>query len=133
MEEGVEGSYRHGHEEETGRLKGGLRGGELLRPFPVREGEEFPVKKNLARGSHRSVRRKRKERGRKGCWAGSGRIGPVVSRARPSWAVLPFFCSELFFFLFLFSISFITFAKMLQINSNHFQEFSKIQSIKVGQ
>jgi hypothetical protein len=39
----------------------------------------------------------------------------------------------LFFFFFYFLIPFIDFAKLLQINSNHFQEFSKIQSIKVGQ
>jgi hypothetical protein len=43
-----------------------------------------------------------------------------------------FFCS-LSFSLFCFLISFVDFAKLLQINSNHFQKFSKIQSIKVGQ
>jgi hypothetical protein len=31
-------------------------------------------------------------------------------------------------FPFLFSISFVSFAKRLQINSNHFQKFSKIQN-----
>jgi hypothetical protein len=45
----------------------------------------------------------------------------------------------LYFYLFAsfsfsgFPISFVSFAKRLQINSNHFQGFSKIQSIKVGQ
>jgi hypothetical protein len=32
-----------------------------------------------------------------------------------------------FLFFFCFLISFIVFAKLLQINSNHFQKFSKIQ------
>jgi hypothetical protein len=37
-----------------------------------------------------------------------------------------------FSFFFYFFSSILSFANMPQINSNHFQEFSKIQSIKVG-
>jgi hypothetical protein len=59
------------------------------------------------------------------CWAGSSRVGPVTA-----FSLLFFFVLKPFHFCF--SFSFISFAKMLQIGSNHFQEFSKIQGIKVG-
>jgi hypothetical protein len=39
----------------------------------------------------------------------------------------PFSYFLFFFFFFCFLNSFISFAKMLQINSNHFQKFSKNQ------
>jgi hypothetical protein len=41
--------------------------------------------------------------------------------------VLFLFSFLFFFFFFCFLISFVSFAKMLQINSNHFQKFSKNQ------
>jgi hypothetical protein len=41
-----------------------------------------------------------------------------------SFYIFIFFSS----FLFLFSISFVTFANMLQINSTHFHKFCKIHS-----
>jgi hypothetical protein len=68
--------------------------------------------------------------------SGQRRFGPWVPFL--IWAEgfpRPFsiFFSSLLLFFFLFSNSFVSFAKKLQINSNHFQEFSKIQGIKVGQ
>jgi hypothetical protein len=49
--------------------------------------------------------------------------GPKCSPRGPS---LFFLFSSLFFFCFL--ISFVTFANMLEINSNHFHKFCKIHS-----
>jgi hypothetical protein len=70
------------------------------------------------------MKKKRKERGRKGfagwlggCWAGPSRVGPVVPLS------LFFLCC--FFSYFLFSISFITFAIVTQMTSNQLQKFSK--------
>jgi hypothetical protein len=63
-------------------------------------------------------------------WA-AGRFGVGPERV-PAVQFSYFSCSFSFSF-FCFLISILSFANMLQINSNHFQEFSKIQSIKVGQ
>jgi hypothetical protein len=49
-------------------------------------------------------------------------LGRIVA---PGLFLVFFFFSS--FLLFLFSISFISFAKLLQINSNHFQKNSKNQ------
>jgi hypothetical protein len=65
------------------------------------------------------------------CWAGSVAAGLVL----PGSAQLG--CPPFFFvlnpFLFLFSITFTTFAFVTQMTSNQKQMFSKIQGIKVGQ
>jgi hypothetical protein len=58
------------------------------------------------------------------CWAGSSRVGPV--------RLSLFFCSVILS-IFCFLISFIDFAKLLQINSNHFQKFCKIQGKVLNQ
>jgi hypothetical protein len=131
-------SYRHWEESKRARIKAGLSEG-LLRPFPVRE------KERDFRGRRRSD-----------WWVRSDWWGPRVSVGREE-AEIPFrvrlpglragsssgpkgspgpsfiFFFLFFFFFFCFLISFLDFAKKLQINSNHFQKFSKIQSIKVGQ
>jgi hypothetical protein len=57
-------------------------------------------------------------------WLG-GDLGQLVPGSA-QWLLLPFFCSGSFP-IFLFHVSFISFAKILQINSNHFQKFSKTQ------
>jgi hypothetical protein len=57
-----------------------------------------------------------------GPWAACG-TGPI----RFPGSIFIFFSSLLLFF-FYFLNSFIDFAKMLQINSNHFQNFCKIHS-----
>jgi hypothetical protein len=56
----------------------------------------------------------------------------VLGLKAPPGSFYIFICLLPFLFL-VFPISFVSFAKRLQINSNHFQGFSKIQSIKVGQ
>jgi hypothetical protein len=61
------------------------------------------------------------------CWAGLGCFVP----GWPSWLLSPFFCSDIFLFYFLFC--FLSFAFWLPTDSNNFVNFSKIQSIKVGQ
>jgi hypothetical protein len=90
----------------------------------------------LAMGSHLSAQRKKKKkkRGNQSGWGApraeacfgfcSGWLLGLGPRVRPSdWLPLLFlFCN---FFYFLFSISFITFAKILQFKSNFFQKFSK--------
>jgi hypothetical protein len=82
--------------------------------------------------------KEKKEEQREGVRAGFGSLlGWIGSRARPKlgcWlSLLNFFLISFLFLFFCFLNSFVSFAKMLQINSNHFQEFSKIQRIKVGQ
>jgi hypothetical protein len=66
-------------------------------------------------------------------FAGKWAVGCFSSWAEGFPGVHFIFLFVLFFFLFCFLISFVTFAKMLQNHSNHFQKFSKIQGIKVGQ
>jgi hypothetical protein len=44
-----------------------------------------------------------------------------------------FYFFVLFFFFFCFLISFVTFANMLQINSNHFHKFCKIHNKVLNQ
>jgi hypothetical protein len=123
----------------------GIEEGSNSGRFQEREGEEFPGKKNLTRWSHLSARKKRKRKRKReegGCGmrpaglvpsrAGSAGLGP--GSAQVGWP-LPFFfffCSDSFS-IFCFSLFFISFAFWLQTDSNNFVNFSKIQSIKVGQ
>jgi hypothetical protein len=61
-------------------------------------------------------------------WTGWAELGRSVR-----FSFLPlFFCSGSLS-IFCFPLFFISFANMLQNHSNHFQKFSKIQGIKVGQ
>jgi hypothetical protein len=63
-------------------------------------------------------------------WVGSVAAGLLPGfgpQVRPSWVAFLFFVLNIF--LFLFSISFVSFAKMFQIISNFFLKFSKNQHI----
>jgi hypothetical protein len=70
----------------------------------------------------------RSERERKGMRGWAGSVAGLVAPGRPSWAGFSFFL-----FFFSVSIFFLSFAIWLQTDSNNFVNFSKIQSIKVGQ
>jgi hypothetical protein len=102
-------------------------------------GEKRPeVDDGLTRRSHLSV-------GSTCQWKRERRGVPI--RLDPGWAVgrfgvgpervpevqFSYFSYSFSFSFFCFLISILSFANMPQINSNHFQEVSKIQSIKVGQ
>jgi hypothetical protein len=59
-------------------------------------------------------------------WAGSVGLGPGLAQVAEA-LFFPFFCSATFFY-FLFSISFITFAKMLQSTQTTFRNFVKFKA-----
>jgi hypothetical protein len=60
-----------------------------------------------------------------GCWAGAS--------GRPKWLRFFSLFFLFWFFSFCFLFGFISFAKLFQINSNHFQKFSKIQGKVLNQ
>jgi hypothetical protein len=78
-----------------------------------------------------AVRGRRKE-----CTGSEREVGPrAETGAGPKGfpGILLYFFSFFLLFLFYFLISFITFANLVQIDSNQFVNFSKIQRNKLGQ
>jgi hypothetical protein len=91
-------------------------------------------------GSHLSARNekekeRRAERGERAevCF-GADRAGWVPGTAQVGLLAFSsyFFCA-ISFLIFCFLISFLDFAKLLQMNSNHFQKFCKIQDKVLNQ
>jgi hypothetical protein len=97
----------------------------------VISGEKFGWSSWMIGGSHMSVR----DRERSGYGFGNGQMGRgLISLLGQKGSRGPFMFFFLFLFLlFSFSISFITFAFYIQMTSNQFVKFSKIQRNKLGQ
>jgi hypothetical protein len=88
--------------------------------------------RRLTGGSHESVRGSEKGCTGSVCLLDGPRArSPVGLKGFPG--SISIFISSFLFFFFCFLISFLEFAKLLQINSNHFQKFCKIQGKVLNQ
>jgi hypothetical protein len=108
-----------------------LLGGSNSDRFQEREGEEFLVKENLTRGSHRSARKKRKgKRKREGGllgWFGADQAGWVPGAAQLGCAPFFFVLIHFPFSIFCFSLFFISFASVIQMTSKQTVQSSEIR------